>query len=110
MSVNWANIGANLGTLNTTLTSLGLTPANITTVLNQVGSLSNPNQSDELAICQALMINAGNPVLVAAYEQKLIMEVGLPPAAASIASTLANAGVDVDAKVLEIEQIIKNGG
>jgi hypothetical protein len=41
---------------------------------------------------------------------KLVTEQGLPADAAAVAMTLLTPGVDVTAKVMQIESLIKSGG
>ena len=109
--INWAGIGANISGLTTMLTSLGVNQTGQTTILTQLGALLNPNQAQELAISsQILMFASTNPALVAQLGVKLATEQGIPPAAAQLAMTLASPGVDIPARVLQIETIIKNGG
>jgi hypothetical protein len=90
------------------MSKLNVDPAVQQSILAQIGMASNPNQSEEIAICQQIMIAAtGNPALVSAIAVKLATETGIPPAAASLALTLGNAGVDIPTRVMQIEQIIK---
>ena len=53
---------------------------------------------------------ANNPAMVQTLATKLATEIGIPQSAAAVAMTLAQPGVDVTAKVLQIEQLIKQGG
>ena len=45
MSFNWSSLAANLSGLTSALTAVGVTPANMGTVLNQIGAISNPSRS-----------------------------------------------------------------
>ena len=110
MSFNWSSLATNLSGLTSALTAVGVTPANMGTVLNQIGAISNPSQTEELALCQQILISAGNPALVAALQMKLVTETGIPADAAAVAMTLTQPGIDVTSKVLQIEQLIKSGG
>lgn len=109
--INWSNVGDALGGITTALNAAGVTSqTSINAILASIGLSSNPNQSAELAVCQQLMIVASNPGLVAALAMKLATEEGLPPAAAALAATLGQPGVDIPTRVMQIEAIIKNGG
>lgn len=110
MSFNWSQIGTTLTGLTSALTAAGVSSANLPTILNQIGAVSNPNQSEELAICSQIMIASGNPALVQALAIKLATESGIPADAAAVAMTLTAPGADVTSKVLQIEQLIKQGG
>ena len=110
MSFNWANVGSIFGTLTTALSAAGVSATNMPNILAQIGAASNPNQSEELSLCSSIMVAAANPALVSALAMKLATEQGIPPAAAAAALQLATPGIDIDAKVLEIESIIRNGG
>ena len=88
----------------------GITGTTATTILNDIGAASNPNQSEELQLCTQLLMAAGNPALVAALQAKLVTEAGIPADAAAIAMTLTQPGVNVATAVLQIEQLIKSGG
>lgn len=110
MSV-WSNIGGVLSGVAAAAKAAGVTTASgMQSLMNAFGNATNPNESDEIALCKEIAASVGNQAMVNALEQKLIGEIGLPPAAAAIAVTLANPGVDVTAKVLEMEQIIQAGG
>ena len=106
MSINFSAIGS---TLSSILTSAGLTGANLTATLSSLIKSSNPNQSDELAICTQILVASGNPALQQALATKLATEVGIPADAAALAMTLGSPGVDIPARVLQIEQLIKAG-
>ena len=109
--INWAGIGANISGLTTMLTNLGVSQTGQTSILTQIGALMNPNQAQELAICsQILMFSSTSPAMVAQLSVKLATEQGIPPAAAQLALGLTSPGVDIPGRVLQIEQIIKNGG
>ena len=110
MSFNWSSIGSALSGITSALTSAGVSSTTIPSILAQIGLASNPNQSEEMSICSQIMIVAGNNDLVKALAQKLEIESGIPPAAAALAATLGQPGVDIPGRVLQIETIIKNGG
>jgi hypothetical protein len=110
MSFNWGQLATNLTGLTSALTAVGVTPANMGTVLNQIGAIANPNQAEELALCQQMMIAAGNPAMIQLLVSKLVTEQGIPADAAAVAMQLLQPGVDVVAKVMQIEQLIKSGG
>ena len=78
--------------------------------LQQIGLASNPNQSAEIALCSQLLQFAGNPAVEQELVMKLVTEQGLPSSAAALAMTLTTPGVDIPSRVLEIEQLIKQGG
>jgi hypothetical protein len=110
MSFNWAQLGTNISALTSDLTAVGVTPANMATALNQIGSLSNPNQSEELALCQQMMLATGNPAMEQLLVGKLVTEQGIPADAAAVAMQLLQPGADVTTKVMQIESLIKSGG
>jgi hypothetical protein len=110
MSFNWSSLAANLSGLTSALTAVGVTPANMGTVLNQIGAISNPSETEELALCQQMMLAAGNAAELQLLVSKLVTEQGLPADAAAVAMTLLTPGVDVTAKVMQIESLIKSGG
>ena len=110
MSFNWTQIGSTLSGITSALTAAGVTSASIPSILNSIGLASNPNQSEELQICAQILMFANNPAMVAALSTKLATEIGIPQSAAAVAMTLAQPGVDVTAKVLQIETLIRQGG
>ena len=110
MSVNWSNIGSTLSGLTAALTNLGVSATTMPSILASIGAASNPDRNEELAICLQIMTFAANPAEVAALAQKLALEIGIPADAAAAALQLTAPGVDMDAKALEIEQLIKAGG
>ena len=112
MAFNWSQIGTNLQNVVTSITAAGVTPgsASFNSILAAIGLSSNPNKSAELALCSSILVAQGNPTLVAALSTKLATEQGIPAAAATLAMTLATPGIDIAAKVIEIETIIRNGG
>ena len=107
---NWSTLATNLSGLTAALTAVGVTPANIGTALNQISALANPNQAEELALCQQMMTAANNPPMIQLLVSKLVTENGIPADAAAVAMTLLNPGVDVTAKVMQIESLIRSGG
>ena len=117
MSINWNSVGAAASAITTNLssalTAAGVTPATISTLMpslmQQIGAASNPNQADELNVCAQLIQFAGTP-MEPMLVQKLVTEQGIPATAAKVAMELILPGVDVDAKVLQIEQLIRQGG
>ena len=110
--MNWGNVGTTLGGVVNAITAAGVSKgtSGFNSILASIGLSQNPNQSEELAICGQIMIAQGNPVLVSALATKLATEQGIPAAAATLAMTLATPGIDIAAKVIEIETIIRNGG
>jgi len=110
MAFNWSSLGTTLSNLTTSLTAAGVTPADMPNILQQIGLSSNPNQSAEIALCSQLLQFAGNPAVEQELVMKLVTEQGLPSSAAALAMTLTTPGVDIPSRVLEIEQLIKQGG
>ena len=110
MAFNWTAIGSTLTGLTSALTAAGVNSTTIPSILNQVGLVVNPNQSAELAMCAQLMQFSGNPQIEGELAIKLATEQGIPASAATLAMTLTQPGVDVPTRVLQIEQIIKQGG
>jgi hypothetical protein len=106
MSINFSAIGS---TLSGILTSAGLTGANLTSTLSSLIKSSNPNQSDELAICTQILVASGNTALQQALATKLATEVGIPADAAALAMSLGSPGVDIPNRVLQIESLIRAG-
>jgi hypothetical protein len=106
-SFNWSAIGSTLSGITTALTQAGVTGANQTPILQQIGNLMNPNQASELQICQQLLMWSGNPAIEAQLAMKLATTQGIPPAAAQLALGLTAPGVDVPSRVDLIEKIIK---
>ena len=100
MAINWTTIGTTLA---------GVT-AGVPTSISSVFGFNNPDYTAELQICASILMAANNPALVAALTQKLETEQGIPAAALAVAMTLTQPGVDVTAKVLQIETLIKSGG
>jgi hypothetical protein len=109
-SFNWASIGSTLGGLTTALSNAGVSSTSMPSILNAIGLSSNPNESAELAICSQLLTAMGNPQLEGALAMKLATEQGIPPSAATLAMTLTQPGVNIPQVVMEIEQLIKQGG
>ncbi len=110
MSVNWTSIGNTLSGVSTTLSSLGISGSTAQTILGAIGLSSNPNESAELAVCGSILMAAANPALLQALTTKLVTEQGIPNDAAALAMTLMQPGVNIPQVVLEIEQLIKQGG
>lgn len=111
MALNWSSIGSTLSGVATALGAAGLTPgsANFNSIMGSIGLAMNPNQSEELAICQQIIMYSANPMLLTNLVTKLMTEQGLPMAAAQLASTLLTPGTDIPTRVIQIEQIIKQG-
>ena len=112
MSFNWANVSSALSGVTSTLTSLGITGASATSIINSIGNASNPNLSDELAICKQILQFSTNPQILSTLAAKLATEQGEPSDAAALAMTLINPapGTNIVQTVLEIEQLINSGG
>jgi hypothetical protein len=110
MAVNWGNVGNILGNLTKTLSAAGVSATNMPDILQQIGLLSNPNEKEELSVCAQILVFAGQPQMVAVLANKLASETGIPAAAAALAIGLVQPGVDVPARVLQIEELIKQGG
>ena len=109
-NVNWSAIGTSLSGVATTLSSLGITGSSASSILGAIGLSANPNQSAELAICSSILMGMANPMLVQALTMKLVTEQGIPQDAAALAMTLLQPGINIPQVVLEIEQLIKQGG
>jgi hypothetical protein len=113
MAVNWTNIGNLLGGVSNALSSAGIVGTTKNSILSAFGLAINPNESAELALCSQILLYSTNPAfsgLEAQLEMKLAGQQGIPPAAAALALTLSQTGIDVPTRVSQIEQIIKNGG
>lgn len=112
MAFNWGQLGTNLSNVVTSITAAGVTPgsSSFNSILASIGLSQNPNQTAELQLCASIMVASGNPMLVAALAQKLATEQGIPPAAATLAMQLLTPGIDIGAKVIEIETVIRQGG
>ena len=110
MSFNWSVIGSTISGITSALSAAGVNSTSMPALLSAIGLATNPNQSEELALCGQIMMAASNPALVAALTMKLVTEVGIPPTAAAVAMTLAQPGTDITGKVMQIEQLIKSGG
>ena len=110
MAFDWAQLGTNLANLTSSLTAAGVTQAAMPNILQQIGLASNPNQSAEIAICGQLLQFSNNPAIEQQLVMNLITEQGLPASAAALAMTLLQPGVDIPSRVLQIEQLIKQGG
>ena len=110
MSFNWSQLATNISSITTALTNAGVSSSNISTVLNQIGAIANPSETEELALCQQMMLGAGNAAELQLLVSKLVTEQGLPADAAAVAMTLLTPGVDVTSKVMQIESLIKSGG
>lgn len=109
MGINWQSVGTTLSGITSALTAAGVTGTAQTPILQQIGALVNPGQSTELAICAQILQFAGNPAIVNELAIKLATTQGIPPVAASLAMTLTQPGVDIVSRVLQIEQLIKQG-
>ena len=100
-----------------TLTTNGVTGAQQTSILQQLGgvfmNVSNRNYAAELALAAQIMQFAGNPAVEAELINRLITEQGLPASAAAIAgrmmTKLGTPTYDSTAEALQIEQIIRSG-
>jgi hypothetical protein len=110
MSANWSSIGSSIGSIATGLSSLGITGSTAQSILGLVGLSTNPNESAELSICQSILMAQANPTIQQALLMKLVTEQGIPQDAAALAMTLAAPGANVPQIVLEVEQLIKQGG
>lgn len=114
MSINWNSVGSSLSGVVSALSNLGITGASASSVLAAIGLSSNPNKSAELALCQQILtysaMGAANATLLAKLGDQLATEQGIPADAGALALTLANPGVNVSQVVLEIEQLINQGG
>ena len=110
MAINWTSIGSTLSGVSSTLSSLGITGQTASTILGSIGLSSNPNESVELQICQSILMASANPAMQQALTMKLVTEQGIPQDAANLAMTLLNPGTNIAQVVLEIEQLIKQGG
>jgi hypothetical protein len=112
--IDFSQVGSILSGVTSTLSGLGITGTSAataaTSILGSVMAASNPNKSAELQICSSILMANGNPALVQALTMKLATEQGIPQDAAALAMTLLNPGVNVPQTVLEIEQLINQGG
>lgn len=110
MAFNWSTVGSTLSGLTTALSAAGVSATSMPDILNQIGLASNPNKSAELSICAQLLQFTGNPAVEQELVMKLVTEQGLPQSAASLAMTLLTPGADIPNRVLQIEQLIRQGG
>lgn len=110
MAVNWGNIGSALSGVASTLATLNISGASAQQILSSIGLSANPNMNEELSICSQILQATGNVGLQNALAMKLATEQGIPIAAAALASALGAPGTDIAARILQIEQIIKQGG
>ena len=110
MGINWTGVASNINSITTALSNLNITGTTANSILSAIGLASNPNESEELQVCSQILMFANNPTMVAALATKLATEIGIPQSAAAVAMTLTQPGVDVTAKVLQIETLIKQGG
>jgi hypothetical protein len=121
LRMNGTTLGGVLNGTTTVLSNNGITGSAQTSILSQLGALfgsvfgsANPNKSAELALASQIMAFAGNPGVQLDLDETLIKEIGLPPAAQTIAGAIAKklgtAGYDPTAECLQIEEIIRNGG
>jgi hypothetical protein len=110
MSINWANVAGSLNGITTALSNLNITGTTANSILSAIGLAANPNENEELQVCAQILMFANNPAMVVTLATKLATEIGIPQSAAAVAMTLAQPGVDVVAKVLQIETLIKQGG
>jgi hypothetical protein len=114
-SLNWSTIGATIGNVSSLLTGAGVSSSTAGSLASTIGALfnSNPNESAELKICGQILIYNSNPILaplIPKAAESLAQEQGIPVAAAGLAMTLGQPGVNIAATVLQIEEIIRNGG
>ena len=112
---NWGQVGNALGQITTALTNAGVNASSIPGLATTIGGLlsTNPNESDELKICGQILQYAFNPMFAGVEQQleiKLASEQGIPAAAAALALSLAQPGVDIPSRVAQIEDIIRRGG
>ena len=110
MSINWAGVAINISSITTALSNLNITGTTANSILSAIGLASNPNENEELQVCTQILMFANNPDMVKSLATKLATEIGIPQSAAAVAMSLAQPGVDVTAKVLQIETLIKQGG
>jgi hypothetical protein len=109
-SVNWNGIGNALSGVANAIASAGVTGTAANTIFQSVTNLLNQNEKQELQICSQILAMSTDPAVVAELSMKLATEQGIPQAAANLALQLTKPGVDVTQVVLEIEQIIRQGG
>lgn len=110
MSFNWTSIGTTLSGLTSALSAAGVSSSSMGSILNQIGLSSNPSKSAEIALCGQILTSMGNPQLTQALAIKLATEQGIPASAAALAMTLGQPGINVAQTVIEIEQLIQQGG
>lgn len=110
MALNWSSIVSTLSGLTSALSAAGVSASSMGSILNAIGLASNPNESAEIAICGQLLTAAGNAQLEEALVMKLATEQGIPADAASLAMTILTPGANIPQIVLEVEQLIKQGG
>ena len=110
MSFNWTSVGSTLAGLTNALSAAGVSSSSMGSILNQIGLSSNPSKSAEIALCGQILTSMGNPQLTQALAIKLATEQGIPASAAALAMTLGQSGVNVAQTVIEIEQLIQQGG
>lgn len=109
MSINWSNVGSTLSGITSALNAAGVSASSMPSILGAIGLSQNPNQSEELTLCSQILMASANPALAEALAMKLATETGIPASAAALAVGLGQPGVDIPTRVLQIEQIIKNG-
>ena len=112
MGFNWGGIGTAISGVVNALGSAGIMPGsnNFNSIVSAVTGMLNANQQAELQICSQILAMAGNPAIVAELSLRLATMAGIPQAAANLALQLTAPGANVVQIVLEIEQIIKQGG
>jgi len=112
MAINWKSIGSTFSGLTTALSSAGVSASSMPFILQQVGlaTNSNPNQSAEMTICSQILQFSSNPAMVDKLAMTLASEQGIPMDAATLALTLGQPGVDITARIIQIETLIRNGG
>jgi hypothetical protein len=114
MSVNWSGVGSTLSGLTSALSAAGVSSTSMGSILSAIGLNSNPNESAEIALCQQILtysaMGAVNPALVSMLADKLATEQGIPADAGALALTLVTPGVNIPQTILQIEQLIKQGG
>jgi hypothetical protein len=110
MGINWSNVGSGLSTVMSTLSNLNISGSTAQSILGSIGLASNPNESVELQICQSIMLAMAQPTLQQALVMKLVTEQGIPQDAATLAMTSSVPGANIPQIMLEVEQLIKQGG
>ena len=79
--------------------------------MQAIGPIKSGDATKEQQLCQQIMMAMRNPSLVTALSKSnSFTEQGIPMAAATLAMSLGTPGVDIPSRILQIEEIIRQGG